>query len=474
MYNTIAVSDVAAACAYYALYALQHRGQESAGICVGDDGLMRVHKGLGLVPEVFTPRVLDSLGSGNMSIGHVRYSTTGAPQIENAQPLLVHHVKGSMALVHNGNLTNANELREELELLGGIFHTTSDTEVIAYTITQARLSEPSIEKAVAAAMHKLKGAYSLVIMSPRKLIAVRDPQGFRPLCMGRLGDAVMFASESCAFSAIGAEFIRDIEPGEVVVASPSGVTGIRDHCGGKSRLCVMEYVYIARNDSVLEGESVHLARKRAGAFLARSHPVDADVVIGMPESGLDAALGYAEESGIPYGVGISRNRYVGRTFIQPNQSDRNDAVHIKLTPLKATIEGKRVVVVEDSVIRGTTTRHILNLLRNAGAKEIHMRIASPPFKHPCYFGIDVDNYEDLLANRFAGDEAIAREIGADSVRYLSIDDISRIAPVGDAQLCVGCFSGAYPIDPPKETSKRKFERPLSEAPPKPLKKPPTD
>ncbi|MDR0819548.1 MAG: amidophosphoribosyltransferase [Oscillospiraceae bacterium] len=466
IFDTIAVSDVAATYAYYALYSLQHRGQESCGICVGDDGVMKVHKGLGLVPEVFTPKVLEALGPGNMSIGHVRYSTTGAPQLENAQPILVHHVKGSMAIAHNGNLTNADELREELELLGGIFHTTSDTEVIAYTITRARLTEPSIEKAVTAAMYSLKGAYSLVIMSPRKLIAVRDPQGFRPLCMGKLGNSVIFASESCALTALGAEFVRDVEPGEIIVAAPEGVTSIKTHCGGKKRLCVFEYVYIARPDSVIEGESVHTARRRAGALLARSHPVDADVVIGVPDSGLEAALGYAEESGIPYGIGITKNRYIGRTFIQPTQSKRIESVHIKLAPLGATLEGKRVVVVEDSIVRGTSMRHILNELRLAGAKEIHMRVASPPVRHPCYFGIDIDNREALIAHQLPIVDDIAKEIDADTIGYLSIEDVRRIAEVENADFCVGCFSGTYPIEPPQDTSKRKFERKLSEKPSK--------
>ncbi|MDR2605934.1 MAG: amidophosphoribosyltransferase [Oscillospiraceae bacterium] len=492
IYGTEPLAEHAATYAYYALYSLQHRGQESCGICVGDDGVMRVHKALGLVPEVFTPAVLRELGHGTMAIGHVRYSTTGAPQAVNAQPIVVHHGKGNMAIAHNGNLTNANELREEMELAGGIFHTTSDTEVIAYTITRARLTEPSIEQAVERAMYDLKGAYSLVIMSPRKLIAARDPMGFRPLCLGKLGDAYVFASESCALDSIGADFIRDIEPGEIVVAAP-GTDGkhtlisIKTHCGGKNHLCVFEYVYFARQDSVIEGESVHIARKRAGRLLARSNPVDADVVIGNPDSALDAALGYAEESGIPYGMGIAKNRYVGRTFIQPTQNQRTASVAIKLSPLKATVNGKRVVLVDDSIVRGTTTKHIVHKLREAGATEVHLRISSPPFRCPCYFGTDVDSVENLIANKYSAnspgaaqissecsadalsvnghsvEQLIALDLGADSLGYLSVEDVKLIAEVPNADFCVGCFTGEYPVEPPQDSGKRKFERKLSEA-----------
>jgi len=447
---------------YYALFSMQHRGQESCGICVGDDGIMRIHKALGLVPEVFTKQTLEMLDSGNMAIGHVRYSTTGEPQIVNAQPILVRHTNGSLAVAHNGNLTNSNKLREEFERNGGIFHTTSDTEVIVYQIVNARLKEHSIEKAVERAMGRLKGAYSLVIMSPKKMIAARDPQGFRPLCMGKLGDATVFASESCAIDALGATFVRDIEPGEIVVVSSEGVKSIKAYCGGKNRLCVFEYVYFARPDSVIEGQSVHLARKRAGKLLAKAHPVEADVVVGMPDSGLDAALGYSEESGIPYGIGLTKNRYVGRTFIQPTQRGREEAVHIKLLPLAATVKGKRVIVVDDSIVRGTTTRHIVHLLRSAGATEVHLRVSSPPFRHPCYFGTDVDSRDNLIANRLPTLEAIAKEVGADTLGYLSIEDVKRIADVENSDFCTGCFSGTYPVDPPLEYGKSKFERRLSE------------
>jgi amidophosphoribosyltransferase len=311
-------------------------------------------------------------------------------------------------------------------------------------------------------MNDLRGAYSLVITSPRKMVAVRDPQGFRPLCIGKRGDTWIFASESCALTALNATFVRDIEPGEIVVASPDGLKSIKTHCGGKKRLCVFEYVYFARPDSVIEGESVHEARKRAGHLLAKAHPVDADVVIGMPDSGLDATLGYSEQSGIPYGIGFAKNRYIGRTFIQPTQAGRDEAVHIKLTPIAATVKGKRVIAVDDSIVRGTTTKRTVHMLREAGATEVHMRVSSPPYKHPCYFGTDVDSRDDLIASRLPDFESIAKEIGADSLGYLTIEEVRQIAHVEGADFCVGCFSGNYPVDPPKEYGKRKYERRLSE------------
>jgi amidophosphoribosyltransferase len=462
IYDTSGCTDVVKS-AYYALYALQHRGQESCGIAVNDDGVISLHKNLGLVHEVFTPDVLKSLSGGSMSLGHVRYSTTGETLITNAQPMFVHHIKGSMAVAHNGNLTNAAELRETLELTGAIFHTTSDTEVISYTVTRARLTEGSIEKSIEKAMYSMKGAYSMIIMSPQKLIAARDPFGFRPLCMGKKGDAVLFASESCALHSLGADFVRDIEPGEIVVAGPDGLTSIRTHCGGRNHLCVFEYVYFARSDSVIEGVSVHEARKRAGAILARDYRVCAVVVIGVPDCGLDAALGYAEESGIPYGVGFIKNRYIGRTFIQPNQDDREDAVRIKLSALKSTVQGKRVVLIEDSIVRGTTSRRTINLIKEAGATEIHMRVSSPPFINPCYFGTDIDSKENLIANKMTVPD-IAKMIGVDSLGYLSIEGVKSIASDAHCAFCTGCFDGAYPSPPPAVTNKNKFEIRLSEAP----------
>ena len=452
-------SDVAAQ-AFYALYALQHRGQESCGIAVNDDGIISYYRDLGLVPDVFNADRVKSLGTGNMAIGHVRYSTVGLKSRSNAQPLVVRHVKGPMALAHNGSLTNAPELREELELDGAIFHSTNDTEVISYIITRARLHTPSIEAAVEEAMHQIKGAYSIVIMSPTKLIAARDPNGFRPLCMGELDGDVVFASETCALDSLGARFVRELDPGEIVLVNKEGIKSIRTHCGQKSALCVFEFVYFARPDSVISGQSVHLARKRAGAFLAQEHPVDADVVIGVPDSGLDAALGYALESGIPYGVGFIKNRYIGRTFIQPTQGERERSVKIKLNPLAETVRGKRVVVIDDSIVRGTTTANTIRLLREAGATEVHVRISAPPFMHPCFFGTDIDSRENLIACRMSIPE-IKEQIGADSLGYLSLEGVINIASDTNCSFCSACFTGDYPVAVPDDVKKDKFEAKLS-------------
>lgn len=446
---------------YSALFALQHRGQESCGIAVNDDGVISGYKDLGLVGEVFPPERLQKLGGGQLAVGHVRYATTGRKSRENAQPLIINHIKGSMALAHNGNLTNAAELREALELNGAIFHTTSDTEVIAYTITNERLRASSIEEAVSAAMDRIKGAYSLVIMSPQKLIAVRDPHGFRPLCIGRLGDGWVFASESCALDGIGAQFVRDVRPGEIVIADKGGLRSITTHCGQCPRsLCVFEYIYFARPDSVIDGSCVHTARQRAGAFLALEHPVQADVVIGVPDSGLDAALGYSKQSGIPYGVGFIKNKYIARTFIQPEQSQREKSVNIKLNTISSTIRGKRVVLIDDSIVRGTTCAHIVKLVREAGATEVHMRVSAPPFLNPCYFGTDVDSRENLIACSHTIPE-IAQIIGVDSLGYLSTDSVTKLAECGEG-FCTGCFTGEYPVKVPENKVKFRFERGLSE------------
>ncbi|HPE15957.1 MAG TPA: amidophosphoribosyltransferase [Oscillospiraceae bacterium] len=452
--------DVTSAC-YYGLYALQHRGQESCGIAVNDRGVIRVHKDVGLVNEVLTPAALADLNHGQMAVAHCRYGTTGGQSRTNSQPMFVRHVKGTMALCHNGNLTNSAELREELELRGGIFQSTSDTEVIAYAITRRRIATDDIESAVEGAMNDLAGAYSLVIMSPRKLIAARDPMGFRPLCMGRLGKATVFASESCALDAIGAQFVRDVEPGEIVVVSDEGVKSIRTHCGGKSSLCVFEFIYFARPDSVLDGSSVHIARQRAGAFLALDHPVQADVVIGVPDSGLDAALGYSMQSGIPYGIGLLKNKYIGRTFIAPNQKQRENDVRIKLNPIASTVRGKRVVLVDDSIVRGTTSLKIVKLLREAGAKEVHMRLSAPPFLHPCYFGTDIDSVENLIAHNHTVDE-IAEIIGVDSLGFLDVRHLDNLADRSKCGFCKGCFTGEYPVAPPKFPAKDKYEQKLGE------------
>ena len=440
--------DNVAASAYYALYALQHRGQESCGIAVNTNGVIKCHRDLGLVPEVFTERVLDELGTGTMAVGHTRYSTTGTASRINAQPLVVRHVKGSMAIAHNGNISNAFALKEELELGGAIFHSTNDSEVISYMITKARLTEPSIEKAIEKAMHRLEGAYSMVVMSPRKLIAVRDPRGFRPLCIGQTEDgSIIFTSETCALNTLGATWLRDVEPGEIVIADDSGLRSIKTHCGQSTGLCVFELVYFARPDSVIDGASVHAARQKAGAFLWQEHPVEADVVIGVPDSGLDAALGFAKASGIPYGVGFIKNRYIGRTFIQPSQGRRQDSVRIKLNVLRETVAGKRVVMIADTIVGGPTCANIVRLLRNAGAKEVHMRVSCPPFKHPCFFGTDIDSTENLIACQMSIPE-IAEKIGVDSLGYLSVEGVQRIAQPSFGHFCVGCFTGKYPIETP--------------------------
>lgn len=455
-------SDVANS-AYFALYALQHRGQESCGIVVNDRGVFKYHKGIGLVNEVFNAEELSKLGRGRIAIGHVRYSTTGGLNPHNTQPIVVRHIKGPMSIAHNGNLVNALELRSEYELKGAIFHSTNDTEVISYAITEARLTAGSIQKAVEQAMYKIKGAYSLVIMSPKKLIAARDPNGFRPLCIGKLpnDEGYAVASETCALDSISATFVRDIEPGEIVVIDENGIESIKTHCGGKSTMCVFEYVYFARPDSIIEGASVHAARIRAGRFLAKEHPVEADIVVGVPDSGLDAALGFSMESGIPYGVGFIKNRYVGRTFIQPAQGMRENSVKIKLNPISEVVKGKRVVMIDDSIVRGTTSGRIVNLLREAGAKEVHVRISSPPFTNPCFFGTDIDSREHLIACKMSIPE-ICKHINADSLGYLSDEGVLKIAGNAKCGFCSGCFTGKYPIEVPEEMPKDKFESKLEE------------
>ena len=448
---------------YRALYALQHRGQESCGIAVNDDGVITGYKDTGLVSDVFTEGVLRSLPGGRMAIGHCRYATTGAQHRDNAQPLVIRHIKGGMALAHNGNLTNAAELRTEFELNGAIFHTTSDTEAIAYAITRERLKAASIQQAVCRAMDTLKGAYSLVIMSPRKLIAVRDPIGFRPLCIGRLSNGGwVVASESCALTAIGAEFVRDVRPGELITISDAGLESDTSHCGHKGATCVFEFIYFARPDSVLDGSCVHTARQRAGAFLALEHPVQADVVIGVPDSGLDAALGYSRQSGRPYGVGFGKNKYRGRTVVQPEQKERENAVSIKLSPIASTVRDKRVILVDDSIVRGTTIRAIVSLLRSAGAREVHVRLSAPPFKHPCYFGTDIDSTDNLIAANHTIDE-IREIIGVDSIGYLNVDFVDKLADNSTCGFCDACFTGKYPVEPPKMARKSKFEEKIGVA-----------
>ena len=447
--------------AYYGLYALQHRGQESCGIVVNDGGVFSSYKDLGLVSEVFSKDTLAHLSSGNMAVGHVRYGTTGGTTRNNCQPIEVNHQKGKMALAHNGNLSNALELRDKLELSGAIFHTTSDTETIAYVVTRERLVTPSIEDAVSKAMNSLEGAYSLILMSSTKMIAARDPYGFRPLCYGQMSDgAYVIASESCALTAVGAEFVRDVLPGEILVFSESGVESRKEHCDKQKRkTCIFEYIYFARPDSVIDGVSVSKSRVRAGEILAENYPADADIVIGVPDSGLEAALGFSRASGIPYGIGLIKNKYIGRTFISPGQNERMDQVRIKLSPVKNVIEGKRVVLIDDSIVRGTTSKRIVKLLRDAGAKEIHMRISAPPFLHPCYYGTDIDSEENLIACHHSMEE-IAEIIGVDSLGYLPLENLNQLVESED--YCAACFNGVYPTTIPTDLRKDRFERKLSE------------
>ncbi len=436
--------------AYYGLYALQHRGQESCGIAVNDDGTIIHHKDMGLVPEVFNDVVLNHL-KGTIAVGHVRYSTTGASLRENAQPLVTKYVKGTLTVAHNGNLVNAEEIRLELENNGAIFQTTIDSEVIAYLIARERVKSHSVEEAVNRVMKKIKGSYALVVMSPRKLIGARDPLGIRPLCIGKLDNSYVLASETCALDSINATYIRDVEPGEIVVIDGDGLRSIKDNCKGESKMCVFEYVYFARPDSTIEGASVYESRKEMGRILAREHPVEADLVIGVPDSGLAAALGYAEESGIPYGEGLIKNRYVGRTFIQPDQKQREQGVKLKLNALKEAVKGKRIIMIDDSIVRGTTSGRIVQMLKDAGATEVHMRVSSPPVTHSCYYGIDTPSREHLVAANYPVEE-IRKKVSADSLGYLSIEGLLKSPKSANCGFCTACFDGDYPVDVPEQVN----------------------
>jgi amidophosphoribosyltransferase len=444
---------------YYGLFALQHRGQESCGIAVSDTsgpkGSVRSHKGMGLVNEVFTPESLEDL-HGNIGVGHVRYSTAGASNRENTQPLVLNYVKGTLALAHNGNLINAMELKEQLAYTGAIFQTTIDSEVIAYLIARERLQTGSVEEAVKNAMVKLSGAYSLVIMSPRKLIGARDPFGFRPLCIGKRDNTYVLASESSALDAVDAEFVRDVEPGEVVMIDEKGIHSDKSLVQPKVAKCIFEYIYFARPDSCLDSVSVYNSRIMAGRILAQTHPVDADLVVGVPDSGNAAAMGYSFESGIQYATAFVKNSYVGRTFIKPKQSMRESSVRIKLNVLKDVVKGKRIIMIDDSIVRGTTSERIVRMLKNAGATEVHVRISSPPFLHPCYFGTDVPTGDQLIAHNNTV-EQICEVIGADSLGYLSVDRLSELIE-GDKGFCDACFTGNYPIEPPKEDIRGDYEK----------------
>lgn len=440
------------------LATLQHRGEESCGIAINDGGIITNYKDVGLVSSVFKQHILEQMPLGKMSIGHVRYSTTGEPKKENAQPMVTRHAKGNLAVVHNGNLTNAYELRQELQKNGAIFDSTSDTEVICYIIARERLKTDSIEEAVVNAMKYIKGAYSLLVMSSQKLIAVRDPNGFRPLCMGKIGDDIVFSSETCAIDIVGGEFVRDIKPGEVVVVTNNEIKSIDARNGAKDGLCIFEYIYFARPDSVINGLSVHKFREEAGKYLSIQAPVDADFVAGVPDSGLDAALGYSKHSKIPYDMAFVKSKYIGRTFIQSTQNTRKAQVALKLNPISATVKDKKIVLVDDSIVRGNTLRKLVKNLKRAGAKEVHLRIASPAFIDVCYFGTDIDSKENLIANQMSIEE-IRQQLGADSLEYLSLDNVRKIvADYGVTDFCDGCFTGKYPIEVPKEIKKDRFEK----------------
>ena len=427
---------------YYGLFSLQHRGQESCGIATNDDASIECVKGMGLVSDVLSSDKISNL-KGDIAIGHVRYSTAGGSVPENAQPIVTQYSKGTLSIAHNGNLTNANELKRELEDKGAIFHTTTDSEVIAYLIAQKRSVTPSVEEAVKEVMGIIKGGYALLVMSPRKLIAARDPFGLKPLVMGKLDDAVIFCSETCALEAVGANFIRDINPGEIVIVENGDIRSVDSGLKRPMKKCVFEYIYFARPDSVIDGISVAEARREAGRILARKHPCDCDIVIGVPESGIDAALGFAAESGIPYEKGFVKNSYVGRTFIKPSQEQRKQAVKIKLNPISSVVKGKRVVIIDDSIVRGNTIANQVNMLRNAGATEVHVRISSPPFMHPCYYGTDVPDEDYLIACQHTIPE-ICGIIGADSLGYLEPKDLDDMLGGDDFRYCDACFTGDYP------------------------------
>lgn len=431
---------------YYGLVALQHRGQESAGIVVCDTfgpiGNICAHKGMGLVSEVFHQDVLSKL-RGNIGIGHVRYSTTGESCEENAQPIFLNYSKGTIALAHNGNITNADEIRQELSAEGAVFYGTTDSEVIAYKIAKERMSSGSIEQAAANVAGMLKGGYALLIVSPQKLVGIRDPYGLKPLCLGKKDDdTYILASESTALAAVDAELIRDIKPGEMISITKHGIESRMILSVPKKAHCIFEYIYFARLDSVIDNVSVYDARIKGGMALAKRYPVEADVVTGVPESGLAAAAGYSMESGVPFEHAFSKNSYVGRTFIKPTQEERMSAVHMKLRVIGSVVKGKRVVLIDDSIVRGTTMANLVTMMRKAGAKEVHVRISSPPFLHPCYYGTDVPDCKELIANNYSTEE-IRKMIGADSLGYMLVEDLEEMT--GGLEVCKACFDNNYPV-----------------------------
>lgn len=444
---------------YLALYALQHRGTLGAGIAINDNGNMSVVKGFGVVPEALPEKELSRLKKAKIALGHVRHTTASvANDRTSIQPLLMRYVNGQLSLALNGALTNYSELREHLHRGGAIFQSNSDIEVIAYIIAQERLKTASIEEAVLNAMDKIKGAYSMVMMAPSRLIGVRDPRGFRPLCIGKLGKNYIITSESCVFDSLGGEFVRDVEPGEMVVIDDEGVHSYKNNCGGKTSLCLFEFVYFARPDSVLDGMCVNIARQRAGIELAKEHPVEADMVCAVPDCGIDAAIGYSMESGIQYGVGLVKNRFIGRAHNNRKKHAQYN-LRIKLNAMKSNVQGKRIVLIDDSIVKGETSKHIVSMLKKAGAKEVHLRISSPPFKYPCYFGTDIDSTDNLIAAHRSIDEMCA-EIGADSLGFLSIDGLHRIADECKIDFCDACFSGDYPIEASRQSHEDKYSKKL--------------
>lgn len=444
---------------YLALYALQHRGTLGAGIAINDNGNMSVVKGFGVVPEALPEKELSRLKKAKIALGHVRHTTASvANDRTSIQPLLMRYVNGQLSLALNGALTNYSELREHLHRGGAIFQSNSDIEVIAYIIAQERLETASIEEAVLNAMDKIKGAYSMVMMAPSRLIGVRDPRGFRPLCIGKLGENYIITSESCVFDSLGGEFVRDVEPGEMVVIDDEGVHSYKNNCGGKTSLCLFEFVYFARPDSVLDGMCVNIARQRAGIELAKEHPVEADMVCAVPDCGIDAAIGYSMQSGIQYGVGLVKNRFIGRAHNNRKKHAQYN-LRIKLNAMKSNVQGKRIVLIDDSIVKGETSKHIVSMLKKAGAKEVHLRISSPPFKYPCYFGTDIDSTDNLIAAHKSIDEMCA-EIGADSLGFLSIDGLHKIADECKIDFCDACFSGNYPIDASRQSHEDKYSKKL--------------
>ena len=432
---------------YAGLFAMQHRGQQSAGIAVNNDRKVTLYKDNGLVHEVFSDEVINSL-KGRMAIGHVRYSADGEQDVLNAQPLVSRYIKGPLAVATNGTLTNYHELKHQLEQEGAIFQTTNETEIIMHLLARARMKTGRVETGLAEIMkNQLRGAYALVMMSPQKLIACRDPKGMKPLCMGKIENSYVFASETCALDTVRAEFIRELDPGEIVIVDVNGVRSIRDNCQDRkcSGMCVFEYLYFARSDSIIEGMRVHKARKLTGKILSETYPVDADIVAAVPDSGVDAAIGYAEASGIPYAKALMINRYVGRTFIQPTQEQRTTAVRLKINVIRDTVKDKKIVLVDDSIVRGTTCAKLVAMLKEAGAKEVHMRISAPPFIWPCYFGTDIPSREHLMACNYTVDE-ICNMIGADSLGFMPVERLPEVVPDINCGYCDGCFTGKYPYE----------------------------